>query len=168
MAKSPIYEERLTSRKTESLFLIISILFLILFIGRFGAAGFDWLAKLFLFFLLFFLFYYFNYRTLLIHITPQLLKLKFGVFVRNVAIENISKVYIDDLPPMVKYGGAGIHFMKVRNRYRIFLNFLEYQRVTVELKKPAGTVKDVCFSTRFPEDVKAFIEESINFREAGA
>mgnify|MGYP000900013350 CR=1 FL=1 len=33
----------------------------------------------------------------------------------------------------LRYGGAGIHFMSIRGRYRASFNFLEYPRVVIAL-----------------------------------
>ena len=59
----------------------------------------------------------------------------------------------------MKYGGAGIHFMTVHNRYRASFNFLEYPRVVIAFKKKVGLVRDISFSTRRPEEVTRLIRE---------
>jgi hypothetical protein len=58
----------------------------------------------------------------------------------------------------MKYGGAGIHFMFIRDRYRASFNFLEYPRVVIAFKKKVGPVRDISFSTRKPEDVIQLIQ----------
>jgi hypothetical protein len=147
------YEERLASNKTEALFLGLTGLFLFLLIWRVVTNGLDFLAVVFLIFFCIFLFYSLNYRTLLIRLTPETLRLRFGIFTWNVALENIEECRLDDLPAFNRMGGAGIHFMFVRKRYRASFNFLEYPRVLVALKKKAGPVQDISFSTRHPEQV---------------
>jgi len=57
------------------------------------------------------------------------------------------------VPLVMRMGGAGIHFMFVRGRYRVSFNVLEYPRVVLALKKKAGPVCDVSFSTRQPDEV---------------
>jgi hypothetical protein len=61
----------------------------------------------------------------------------------------------------MRLGGAGILFMFVRKRYRASFNFLEYPRVVIALRKKAGPVQDISFSTRRPEDVIRRIHEAI-------
>jgi hypothetical protein len=57
-------------------------------------------------------------------------------------------------------GGAGIHFISVRGRYRVSFNFLEHPRVVIALKKKRGLVRDVSFSTRHPDEVLQLIREA--------
>jgi hypothetical protein len=54
---------------------------------------------------------------------------------------------------LLKYGGAGIHFMTVNQRYRASFNFLEYPRVVIALKHKRGLIHDLSFSTQNPEQV---------------
>jgi hypothetical protein len=153
MEYSPLYQERLTSMRTQMLFLVLTLLCGLLGAWRISAAGFDTLAGVLLCFAVFFLFYTLNYRTLEIQITPQLLKLTFGVFTWKERLDNIESCTHDQLPWLLQYGGAGIHFMTVHQRYRASYNFLEYPRVVIALKKKRGPVCDLSFSTRQPEQV---------------
>jgi hypothetical protein len=57
-----------------------------------------------------FLFYSVNYRTLRIRITAESLKLTFGIFTWTVPLDNIGECRLDDLPALMKYGGAGVSF----------------------------------------------------------
>jgi hypothetical protein len=159
MTADQIYREKLTSNKTEALFVALTLVFLMLAVWRASVGGFDALAITLIVFFGFFLFCSLNYRTLFIHITSQSLKLTFGMFTWSVPVENIEACRLDELPALMKYGGAGIHFMMIRNRYRVSFNFLEYPRVTIALRKKAGLVRDVPFSTRQPEDALRFIRE---------
>jgi hypothetical protein len=59
-------------------------------------------------------------------------------------------------------GGAGIHFMVVGKRYRASFNFLEHPRVVIALKRKAGLVRDVSFSTRRPVDVLRLIQKAVS------
>ena len=150
---SLIHDEKLTSKWTEALFLALMLLFGLLFIWRVSSAGIDIMAMISLCFSIVFLFYTLNYTTLVIQITPQFLNLKFGVFTWTERLDNIENCTIDELPWLLRYGGAGIHFMTVRERYRASFNFLEYPRVVMALKQKRGLVRDLSFSTRHPEKV---------------
>jgi len=158
MADKVIYDERISSKRTEALFLILTLLFLILMVWRLNVAGLDWLSVVFAGFFLVFLFYSINYRWLQLQITSQDLRLKFGIFYWRIPLENIEKCILDDVPPLKKFGGAGIHFMTVRGRYRASFNFLEYPRVVVLLKSKRGPVQDISFSTCRPEDIIRLIQ----------
>jgi hypothetical protein len=59
-------------------------------------------------------------------------------------------------------GGAGIHFMMIRQRYRASFNFLEYPRVVVAFKKKAGPVQDISFTTRQPDEVLRLMREAVS------
>lgn len=147
------YAEELTSPKTGALFLALALLCLVLLTWRVIAAGWGALAFVLLFFTCMFLFYTVNYRTLSIRITAQALRLRFGVFTWAIPLENVANARLDELPALQRLGGAGIHFMTVGGRYRASFNFLEYPRVVIALKRKAGLVRDVSFSTRRPQEV---------------
>lgn len=156
------YSERISSNKTEALFLSLMILFLLLFIWRVNAGILDGLSAIFLFFLSLFFFYSVNFRTLIIRLTAESLKLTFGIFKWTVPIDNIENCCLDEIPLLMRMGGAGIHFMVIRKRYRASFNFLEYPRVVIAFKRKAGPVRDISFSTRYPDDVLRLIKEAIN------
>lgn len=156
-----IHNERISSVRTEALFLALTILFCLLFIWRVRAGSLDALGVVFLCFCVFFLFCSLNYRTLTILLTPESLKLKFGLFTWAVPVANIEECRLDDLPALMRYGGAGIHFMSIRGRYRASLNFLEYPRVVIALRRKAGPVQDISFTTRRPDDVLRRIRETV-------
>lgn len=118
-----LYKERITSNRTEALFLALSLLFFLLLVWRVRADGLDILAAVFFFFSVLFLFYSVNFRTLIICFTSESLKLTFGIFSWTVALDNVEECHLDSLPLLMKYGGAGIHFMFIRNRYRASFNF---------------------------------------------
>ena len=161
MSTDLIYHERLSSSKTEALFLALTLLFCLLLIWRVNASGSDFLAGIFLFSTIIFLFYSVNYRTLVIRLTAQSLKLTFGLFTWSVPLENVAECRLDDIPRMMYLGGAGIHFMSIRHRYRASLNFLEYPRVAIALKRKRGPVQDLSFSTRRPDELIRLIRERI-------
>jgi hypothetical protein len=153
MAKDLIYDESVSSNRTEALFLALASLFAWLTLrgrqtrrrGLFSAVTLS-LAG-------FFLFYSINFRTLRIRLTSERFELKFGIFRWTVPLDQIEEVRLDELPALMRLGGAGIHFMSVHNRYRASFNFLEHPRVVIALKRRVGPVRDISFSTRRPEDV---------------
>jgi len=161
-----IYTERISSNKTEALFLAFMILFFLLFIWRVNTGSLDILVVAFSSFFILFLFYSVNYRTLIIHLTSKSLKLKFGIFTWVVPIDNIENCCLDEIPLLMRMGGAGIHFMMIRKRYRASFNFLEYPRVVIAFKIKAGLVRDISFSTRYPDDVLRLIQEAVSVNSA--
>ena len=163
MSDSVIYSEKVTSKKTEFLFVALTLLFFILLIWRVMVSSLDILAGVFLFIFCLFLFYSFNFRTLVIRLTSESLMLSFGIFTWTIPLDNISVCQLDDdLPVLMKYGGAGIHFMVIRNRYRASFNFLEHSRVVIRLKRKAGLVKDISFSTCYPNELIQLIQAALS------
>lgn len=159
MMEDYIYEEKLSSNRTTILFVALSLSFLLLFLLCMMTAGFGWLAVIFFLLFCLFTFYVFNYRTLVIHLTPESLSLKFGIFKWRVPLETIEEPCLDDVS-LWRIGGAGIHFTSIRKRYRAYFNFLEYPRVVVKLKQKSGPVWDIVFSTRHPEKVILLIQKA--------
>jgi hypothetical protein len=166
MTDDLIYTEQLSSSKTQALFIGLTALFGALAAWRLKASRASRLARVFLFFAALFLFYVLNYGTLLIRLTPAALKLRFGLFTWTVPLDNVASCGRDELPALQRLGGAGIHFMMVRERYRVSFNFLEYSRVVVALKNPAGPVRDVSFSTRHPDRVVQLVQTAAVARQA--
>jgi Ca2+/Na+ antiporter len=160
MTDGRFYQEIITSKRTQALFLVLTLLFLSLFAWRAVASGMGFLAVVFLCFFAFFLFYSLNYRTLIIHLTPEALKLRFGIFTWTVPLQNIESCNVD-VVPLLRIGGAGIHFTSIERRYRVMFNFLEYPRLVIQLKEKRGLVRDVVFSTKHPEEIERFIQEAL-------
>lgn len=158
-----IHNERVSSSKTEILFIALALLFLALFVWRVSAVGFGILAVVFLVFCGFFAFYALNYRTLIVQLSAELLMLKFGVFTWKIPLEHIEACALDDIS-LWRIGGAGIHFSFIRGRYRAMFNFLEHPRVVVMLKTKKGPVQDIAFSTRQPERVLQLLQEAVSAR----
>jgi Ca2+/Na+ antiporter len=161
-----MYDERVTSKRTEVLFLALTILFFLLLIWRVNAGGLDILAAVFFCLFGLFLFYSVNYRTLIIRLTSESLKLTFGIFTWTVPLDNVEECHLDDIPVLMRMGGAGIHFMSIRKRYRASFNFLEHPRVVIAFKRKVGPVRDISFSTRRPDDVLRLIQEAVSARTA--
>jgi hypothetical protein len=167
MTDDLVYEEKISSPKTEALFIGLTTVFLVLTFWRVSVSGLDALGIVFLLFFVLFVFYSINYRILNIRITADSLRLRFGIFTWTIPSEDIGEIRPDDdIPALKKYGGAGIHFMFVHGRYRASFNFLEYPRLAVALKKKKGSVQDVSFSTRRPEDVIELLKDAAAARAA--
>jgi hypothetical protein len=166
MTHEPAYEERVSSDWTEALFVAFTILSITLLVWRTSTAGLDGLGLAFLFVSVFFLFYSLNYRTLVVRLTADALKLEFGIFSWTILLDNVEGCRLDDLPVLMRYGGAGIHFMFIRRRYRASFNFLEHPRVVISLKRRAGPVRDVSFSTRRPDEVIRLVEAAVSTSSA--
>jgi hypothetical protein len=166
MTDNLIYEERVSSNRTEALFASLTILFLMLLIWQIGTDSPGILSAVFLLLFIFFFFYSVNYRILIIRLTPESLKLKFGIFTWTIPLDNIGECRHDDLPMLMRYGGAGIHFMFIRKRYRASFNFLEHPRVVIALNRKAGIVSDISFSTRRPDDVIQLLQNAASSRSA--
>ena len=162
MNENLLYTERLSSKRTEMLFVALLLLFFMLSIWCVTARGLDIFAAVFLCLCAFFFFYALNYRTLRIRLTTKSLKLTFGIFTWIVPLDNIESCRLDEIPVLMKFGGAGIHFMLVRRRYRACFNFLEYPRVVIAFKRKIGPVRDISFSTRQPDDVLRLIQEAVS------
>lgn len=161
-----LYREELSSPKTQALFIGLAALSGALAGWRIKAAHASRTGPVFLFFAALFSFYVLNYRTLLIRLTPAALKLTFGLFTWTVPLDNVASCGLDELPAPQRLGGAGIHFITVRQRYRVSFNFLEHPRVVVALKHPSGPVHDVSFSTQRPDRVVQLVQEAAAARQA--
>lgn len=167
MVSDPIYVERVSSNRTEALFMALAILFFVLFasLGR-NAPSSAWRVVCFVLFAMF-VFYAINYRTLIIRLSEDALQLQFGIFKWEIPFENIITCY-EDSTSLWRIGGAGIHFTWLGGRYRAMFNFLEYPRVVIMLKKKKGPVRDIAFSTRRPAEVMRLIRSSGWGGETGA
>ncbi len=163
MESNTLYTEKVSSQWTQALFVMLTLLFLLLAVWRTSAIGsFAEGAIVFACFSALFLFYVINFRTLVITISETKLHLKFGLFQWNVPFENIEHCALDEgIPWGLKHGGAGVHFMSVRKRYRVSFNVLEYERVVIGLRKKAGLVRDVSFSTCHPKDILRVVHETL-------
>ena len=164
MTDNSLYRERITSNKTEALFVGLTLLFAALFAWRWASSGPGALAIALLAGCAIFLFYALNFRTLAITLSSDALTLTFGIFTWRVPLDNVGDARLDALPAMMRLGGAGIHFMTLRGRYRASYNFLEYPRVVIALKRKDGPVCDISFSTRQPEEILRRIRKAVSAR----
>jgi hypothetical protein len=157
-----LYAERITSNRTQALFLLLMILFLGLLFWHVNARSWDVLGIVFACFSVLFLFYSLNYRTLIIRLNLNVLRLTFGVFSWTVPLENIASISVDEIPAINRLGGAGIHFMFVHNKYRASFNFLEYPRTVIAFKEKVGFVREISFSTRQPDVLIQLVQNKIS------
>ncbi len=164
MPNDLIYEERISSLRTEAVFVSLSILCLTLLAWRLIVSGAGTVAALFLFLSMFFIFYALNFRVLVVRMSEEGLRLKFGLFGWTVPWHTVAEAYPDETS-FWRIGGAGIHFSIISGRYRAMLNFLEHPRIVIEFKKKRGLVREVAFSTEKPNEILRIIEESIAGRD---
>lgn len=169
MSDRQTYCERTSSARTEALFLLLMTLFLALSLYRANVrrqnrTGLGKLTAVFFGLSAFFLFYVLNYRTLAIHLTPETVELRFGIFTWRIAMDNVESAFLDETS-LWRIGGAGIHFSPIQGRYRAMLNFLEYPRIVIRLKQQQGPVRDIAFSTRRPQQILRFIQEASSAKE---
>ena len=108
-----------------------------------------------------FCFYTLNYRSLIIRLWPQALELRFGIFRWAVPLNQVASYRLDEIPALMRLGGAGIHFMFIQKRYRASWNFLEYPRLVITFKERQGLVRDLSFSTSRPEDLLKLLEATV-------
>lgn len=143
----------------------LSVLCLASLAWRFIVSGFGTIAALLLLLSLLFVFFALNYRVLVVRMSEEGLRLRFGLFGWTVPWNTVARAYPDDTA-LWRIGGAGIHFSIIKGRYRAMLNFLEHPRIVVELKKKRGLVREVAFSTQKPIEILRIIEESVGGRDA--
>ena len=116
-SENPVYEEKLSSLRTEVLFVALALLFLALLAWRVMASGIGFIAAGLLFLFLLFCFYALNYRFLVIRVLADKLILKFGIFGWTIPLHTVEEIYADRTP-LWRIGGAGIHFSIINGRYR--------------------------------------------------
>lgn len=151
-----VYEERLTSGRTEALFVALALLPLAVLVLRYPTAGMDGWSVFLLAVAAMFVFYALNYQTLVIRVNQDALRLRFGLFEWTIPLSNIDSCAPDPVS-LLRIGGAGIHFTFIGGRYRAMFNFLEYPRLVVGLRAKRGPVRDVVFSTRRPAEVRPLL-----------
>ena len=156
MDQENLYEERVSSARTEALFVALTLIPLAVFAWRIPSAGMDGWSVFLLVVTAMFLFYSLNYRTLVIRVRADVLRLRFGLFEWTIPLQNIEACSPDTLS-LWRIGGAGIHFTPIHRRYRAMFNFLEYPRLVISLKVKKGPVRDIAFSTRKPDELSGLL-----------
>ena len=146
MADDLIYEERVSSNWTEALFAGFTILFLMLLIWRIGTGSPDILIAAFFFLFVFFFFYSVNYRTLIILLTPEYLKFKFGIFTWTILhvpahadhrFRWMPSTRSEPYRPLIPTGCRPL-FRAHRNRWTTSFGFSGQQARNPELESGAG------------------------------
>jgi hypothetical protein len=136
----------------------LTVLFLAIAVSRVIGGTLDAFAIICLCFFAFFAFYSLNYRTLIIRLTPESLKLRFGIFGWVVPLNNVEECRLDNLPTIMRLGGAGIHFMSVHNRYVHRLSGMPRFVIASSRKGPT------MFPRRIPEELLQHLRESVSAR----
>lgn len=99
-----------------------------------------------------------NFLRLTILITPENLKVSFGVVSRQIPLENIESCYLDQTSA-VYYGGFGIRIARIHGKWRLVYNVIASPRVVLVLK--SGGIREFVFSTENPDEVLRIINEHI-------
>jgi hypothetical protein len=167
MTSQTHYEERLSSGRTETLFVVLTLVPLALIGLRFPSDGMDGWSVFLLAVTALFLFYSVNYRILVTRVADDVLRVRFGLFEWAIPLHNIEFCSPDTVS-LGRIGGAGIHFTFIDHRYRAMFNFLEYPRLVVGLKAKKGPVRDVVFSTRRPDELRGLLQPRANASPAPA
>lgn len=160
MNEQALFEESVSSARTEAVFIALASVFFVLAAWRVWAAGFGWFSTILAIVAAMFIFYCLNYRTLRVRMNREALILRFGLFSKTIPWRDIHRAEFDQAT-LTRIAGAGIHFTFIQGRYRMYLNFLEHPRVVVALDSP-GIVREVAFTTRRPDEVLAAIESLRN------
>jgi len=97
-----------------------------------------------------------NFLRLTIKITPQGIRVAFGVFKRVIPWENVNSCHMDRIS-VVRYGGWGVRIGRVKGRWRLVYNVIGCPRIVVALKE--GRFKEFVFSTKNPEKIMEVIRK---------
>lgn len=161
MQKDTIYEEKIFSKATVLLSIIVTavLLFALLYQILIGPMGDrpapNWLLLcLFLVFLAITL----NFSRLGIRMTPEFIVVSYGIFKHKIRWEDIEDCYLDAASTM-RYGGWGIRIGKVKGKTRLVYNVAGAPRVVLSLKK--GKFGEFVFSTNKPEEVINLVKQQI-------
>lgn len=159
--KIAFYNESITSNRTEALFLALTGVFGFLSFWSKRVPKTNRLSSVFPMMSAIFFFYSLNYRKLNILISQSSICLTFGIFSWEIPFDNIESCDLDELPAVLRYGGASIHLFMYNNRYRTSFNFLEYPRLLISLKDKYGPLEEISFSTRRPDELLHIIQTAI-------
>jgi hypothetical protein len=136
-------------------FLFLSLLFYQLLIGPIGTRPApNWVYLLMALWLSGVIALLVNFLRLTTKITPQGIRVSFGIFKRVITWENVKGCYIDEASA-VRYGGWGVRIGRVKGRWRLVYNVIRCPRIVVELKE--GRFKEFVFSTKNPEEIMEII-----------
>jgi hypothetical protein len=156
-----IYEEKIFAKVIGGLLGSVTILMLVIMIYQIieEPLGDDPAPTLF-FFIMFLIFLVLTliFSRLIIRITFQSITVGFGIIKRNIPLENISDIRIDETSA-IKYGGAGIRMAKVKGKWVLVYNVIGGPRCVLTLKE--GRFKEFIFSTKNPEEIMNVVKGQI-------
>jgi len=158
MARDVIYEEKVSSKRTELIFMLLVLLSFSLFTFFVATVRVGFLTVFFFCLTIFFLFCSLNYKTLVIRITPPTVELRFGIIKWSIPRNTIEQCYLDNTS-LLRVGGAGVHFTIIQKKYRAMFNFLEHQRVVLLLSQKKGLVREIAFSTKQADEIQRIIDK---------
>ena len=156
-----LYEEKIFLRVTTITLVSFTVVMLLLLIYLISAESYPILIGTFLGAFILFVVVTLNFNTLAIRITPEFVRVAYGIFRRKSVFENIEDCYLDNVSNF-GYWGFGIRIARVSGRWRIVYNIFKCPRVVLSLKK--GRIREVVFSTKNPEEVMRRIK---NFQTGG-
>jgi len=156
MTATALYRERISSPRTEALFVTLTLLAFLVLVGLVLSSRPRMWIVVVAFLFAYFLFCALNYRTLVIQLTDVALELGFGLVAWRIPLHNIEACSLDQTS-LWRIGGAGVHFTPLGGRYRAMFNFLEHPRLVIALRTRKGLVRDIAFSTCHPSEVMHLI-----------
>ncbi len=159
MQTGDLYEEKILSKWKIGTFALITavLLFLLLYqllsgpIGKHPAPNWFFLFMFLLFFCL-----TINFSRLSIRITSRYISVRYGIFKRQVLLENIEDCYLDR-GLAFRYGGWGIRLAKVKGKWRLVYNIMGIPLVVLLLKK--GKLREFLFATKNHDNVIEMIRK---------
>lgn len=159
MQTGEIYEEKILSKWMIGTFAVITavLLFLLLYQVLSGPIG-NRPAPSWFFLFMFLLFFSLaiNFSKLSIRITSRYISVRYGVFKRQVLLENVEDCYLDR-GLVFRYGGWGIRLAKVKGKWRLVYNVMGVPLVVLLLKK--GRIQEFLFATKNHDKVIEIIRE---------
>jgi hypothetical protein len=156
-----IYEEKIFQKGLTTILIVITLVFLILwiyqaFIGPIGTNPAP--NMLFLIMFLVFTFMVSTFNRLVIKITPEFIRVGYGIFRRQISWEKIESCYPDEASVVI-YGGWGIRFGRFKGKWRLIFDTVGDPRVVFLLKE--GKFREFVFSTKNPDEVTELVKEHI-------
>jgi len=154
MHDNNLYEEKIFLRLTTITLISFTVVLFLVLIFLISAESYPFLIGTILCAFILFVVTTLNFNTLTIRITPEFVKVAYGIFGRKSVFENIEACSLDNVSNF-RYGGFGIRIARVSGSWRIAYNIFKCPRVVLSLKK--GRIREVVFSTKNPEEVMRII-----------
>lgn len=156
-----IYEEKIFAKVIGGLLGSVTALMLVILIYQIIVEPLGDDPAPTLFFLIMFLIFLgltLIFSRLIIRITFHSITVGFGIIKRNIPLENIADIRIDETSA-IKYGGAGIRMAKVKGKWVLVYNVIGGPRCVLTLKE--GRFKEFIFSTKNPEEIMNVVKGQI-------